>query len=55
MLSKHIPIVIDWFGPYSKEEVQARAESDFGGGLYMLYGKVKYQKTPAKLPIYWDI
>jgi len=48
-MAKHISIVIDWFGPYTKEEARSKARSDYGSGLYMLRGKVKYQKSPSEL------
>jgi hypothetical protein len=48
-MSKHISIVIDWFGPYTKEEARIKAKADYGSGLYMLFGKVKYQKSASKL------
>jgi hypothetical protein len=48
-MERHIAIVVDWFGPFGFEEARAIARADFADGLYMLIGKVKYQKANAKL------
>lgn len=48
-MEKHIAIVVDWFGPFSFEQARAIARAHFADGLYMLIGKVKYQKANPKL------
>ncbi|MBN2007816.1 hypothetical protein JW960_00565 [candidate division KSB1 bacterium] len=43
----NIPVIIDWFGPYSRDEAIDAAKNDYIDGLYMLIGKTKYQKQKA--------
>ncbi|MCI5120605.1 MAG: hypothetical protein D3908_05330 [Candidatus Electrothrix sp. AUS4] len=47
---KHIAIVIDWYGPYSSlEEARAALNADYEDGLYMVIGKIPYQREDPTL------
>ena len=48
-MTKHVAIVVDWFGPYDREGAVAAARRDFGSGMYMCIGKHKYQKSSSRL------
>jgi hypothetical protein len=42
---KHIAVVIDWYGPYTTEEALTAARNDgYSRGLYMAFGKGRYQR-----------
>ncbi|MCB1565302.1 MAG: hypothetical protein KDI78_06670 [Xanthomonadales bacterium] len=46
-MSKHLAIVVDWYGPYTPEQAIAAAAEDFESGLYLGIGKIKHQKAAA--------
>ena len=48
-MTKHVAIVVDWFGPYDYGDAFSAACEDFQGGLYMGIGKIKHQKSQAQL------
>ena len=43
-MNKSVIAVVEWYGPYSKDEARNNA-SDFDDGLYMAIGKKKYERT----------
>jgi len=40
---KHLAVVVDWYGPYSRDEALYAARHDYGPGLYVGIGKCHYQ------------
>ncbi len=45
MISKHLMIAVNWYGPYRDlDEARAAARQDYGDGLYMCIGKRPYQR-----------
>ncbi|HPS31663.1 MAG TPA: hypothetical protein PLZ43_15520 [bacterium] len=44
----HLGIIIDWYGPFQKSEAFKKIEENsFKKGLYLLTGKVKYQRDKS--------
>ncbi len=46
---QHDTIIVQWRGPYTYEQLEANLELGQGSGLYLISGKVKYQKTDAEI------
>jgi hypothetical protein len=47
---KHLAIVIDWYGPYSRQQAK-EVSKDFVDGLYLGIGKRRHQRSDAA-PLY---
>jgi hypothetical protein len=43
-MTKHIAIVVDWYGPYSLEAAQEDARAWTDKGLYLAIGKQKFER-----------
>jgi len=45
MISKHLMIAVNWYGPYhTLDDARAAARDDYGDGLYMCVGMQPYQR-----------
>lgn len=45
---KHLAIVVDWFGPYNRDEARSSARLDYKSGLYLCLGKIRHQRAPSR-------
>jgi hypothetical protein len=46
-LSSHTTVIVNWYGPYTYEEIEEKR--DWKNGLYLATGKLKYKQRSATI------